>query len=181
MEFSLEDRNTLISIAKWSIHHLLETGGQSSLPDMFKISDALKLKVGAFVTVYVNEHLRGCIGTFSESEQLYRNVRQMAIQAAFEDHRFKPVQLSELENMRIEISVLSPREKIMNPMEINIGKHGIYMIHGYRKATLLPQVAVENHFSTIEFLECCAKNKLGLSKDSWREAELYVYEAIVIK
>jgi hypothetical protein len=82
--------------------------------------------------------------------------------------------------MKVEISVLLPRKRIFGPDEIEIGTHGIYLIHGYRRATLLPQVALTNNWTPVEFLECCAENKLGLSKSSWKEAELYVYEAILI-
>ena len=55
------------------------------------------------------------------------------------------------------------------------------MIHGIRRATLLPQVAVKNKWTVVDFLECCAKNKLGMDRNSWKEADLFVYEAIVFR
>lgn len=180
MELTRRQKHTLLNIAEWAITDYLESGKRQKLPDTFLLDDILKSTVGAFVSVYINNDLRGCIGTFSEKNILYKNVHQMAIQAAFEDRRFKPVSEDELAGLKVEISVLSPRKKINDPSEIKIGKHGIYMIHGIRRATLLPQVALEQNWNSIEFLECCATNKLGLNKNSWKEAELYVYEAIVI-
>ena len=180
MEFPEKQKHTLLSIAEWSIQEYLLTGRRSPLPDKFDVSGILSEKMGAFVSVYVDQELRGCIGTFSESIPLYENIYQMAIQAATEDHRFKPLTSDDIAGMTVELSVLSKRQRIDGPEDIEIGKHGIYLINGFRRATLLPQVAVKNNFSPVDFLECCAENKLGMNKDSWKESELYVYEAVVI-
>lgn len=176
-----ENQHTLMSIAKWSIHDYLEHGAIRQLPDKFFINHELTVRTGVFVTVYVNGKLRGCIGTFSEDEELYSNVRNMSVQAAFQDKRFKPVCKKDIPRMDIEISVLSKKTKISGPDEIEIGRHGIYLVNGIRRATLLPQVAVQNDYSPVEFLECCAENKLGISRNSWKESDLYVYEVFVIK
>jgi AmmeMemoRadiSam system protein A len=181
MIFTKKQEHTLISIAEWSIHDYLTTGKRRKLPEKFELDPLLRSKRGVFVSVYVSRDLRGCIGTFSESEPLYENVHQMALQAALEDNRFRPVKEDELDDLKVEISVLTPRVKIEGPEEIEIGKHGVYLIHGIRRATLLPQVAVKQNYTPVEFLESCAKNKLGISRDSWKKAELYVYEAIVIR
>ena len=180
MNLTQHDQHTLLSIAEWSIQDYLRTGKRHPLPDNILIGRDLKICTGVFVSVYVEKQLRGCIGTFSETEPLYVNVNQMAIQAATEDRRFKQIREEEIPAMDIEISVLTPRSRITGPDDIVIGKHGIYLIHGIRRATLLPQVAVKNGWNAVEFLECCSKNKLGLHKDSWKEAELYVYEAFII-
>lgn len=180
MKFTKEQEHTLLNIAGWAIQDHLSTGRRHPLPGTFKVSGMLSEQMGVFVSVYVGKKLRGCIGTFSESAPLYENVRQMAIQAATEDHRFKPLQVKDIERMRLEISALSRRQRINGPEDIEIGKHGIYLINGFRRATLLPQVAVKHNLSPVEFLECCAENKLGLNKDSWKESELYVYEAVII-
>ena len=179
MILSREHQHTLLNIAKWSIQDFLETRKRNPIPEIFDIDDMIMSTLGAFISVYVNNDLRGCIGTFSESEPLFENVHHMSLQAAFEDNRFKALCKKDIPGLRVEISVLSPRIRINSPDDIVIGKHGIYLIHGIRRATLLPQVAIKNKWSAIEFLECCAKNKLGMHKDSWKEAELFVYEAIV--
>jgi AmmeMemoRadiSam system protein A len=181
MEFTVKQRHTLLNIAEWSIQDYLITGKRHALPDRFEIDSLLESKLGAFVSIYVKKKLRGCIGTFSESQPLYENIHMMSIQAATEDKRFKPVTREEISDMTVEISVLSSRKKINGPEEIIIGKHGVYLIHGIRRATLLPQVAAKNRWTPIEFLECCAENKLGLTKDSWKEAEIFVYEAVIIQ
>lgn len=181
MNFTAAHKHTLLNIADWSIIDYLEHGKRKFDTGKYDIDDVLRSKLGVFVTVYVNKNLRGCIGTFSESEPLYENVNRMSVQAAFQDNRFKPVCKNEISSMEVEISVLTPRIKIRSPEEIIIGKHGIYMIHGIRRATLLPQVAVKNNWTALEFLECCSRNKLGMNKSSWKEAELFVYEAIVFR
>lgn len=179
MEISSQQKITLLGLAEWSITDYILTGAINQIPERFTSDPVFGIKMGAFVSVYIRGKLRGCIGTFSESEPLFKNVRHMALQAATEDHRFKPVIQNELKNLKLEISVLLPRRRIKGPEDIIIGKHGIYMTYGFRKATLLPQVASKNGWNAIQFLECCAENKLGLTKDSWKEAELYVYEAVV--
>ena len=180
MNFTFQEKQTLLNIAEWSIQEYLSTGKRHELPGNFMITEGLFQHLGAFVTLYYDHQLRGCIGTFSESEPLFENVRRMAIQSAAEDRRFRPINIKELSKLEIEISVLTPRVKIDGPEDIEIGKHGIYLINGFRHATLLPQVALKSEFSPEQFLECCAEKKLGLAKDSWKESEIYVYEAIVI-
>ncbi len=180
MEFLKKQKHTLLSIAEWAIQEYLLTGRQAPLPEKFDVSGILSEKMGAFVSVYVDQELRGCIGTFSESVPLYENIHQMAIQAATQDHRFQPLTRDDIPGMKLELSVLSKRQRVDGADDIEIGKHGIYLIKGFRRATLLPQVAVKNNFTPVDFLECCAENKLGMTKDSWKESEIFVYEAVVI-
>lgn len=180
LTFSTETKRNLLDNAKWHIREFLSTGKTPSLPEKFKTDPVLYTAAGAFVTVYVGSKLRGCIGSFREQE-LYKSIGNLAIQAASQDSRFDPVIPDELEEMRLEISVLTPRKRISEPEEIEIGKHGIYLIHGTRHATLLPQVAVEHGYTKVEFLEVCARNKLGINKDSWKDSEIYVYEAFIVK
>lgn len=144
-------------------------------------SETLHDRCGAFVSVYVNRELRGCIGTFSEEEPLYLNVKNMAVSAATEDSRFKPIQADELGRLELEISILTPRKRIFDPSEIIIGKHGIFLKHGFNRGTLLPQVAVKQGWSPEEFLGNCARYKAGIGWDGWKTAEVYTYEAIVFR
>jgi AmmeMemoRadiSam system protein A len=103
----------------------------------------------------------------------------MAIAAATNDKRFKPVTMDELDELSIEISVLTPLKKIHTKEEIEIGRHGIYIKQGLYHGTLLPQVATENNWSVDEFLGYCAKNKARIGWDGWKTAELFTYEAII--
>jgi len=103
----------------------------------------------------------------------------MSYSAAAHDNRFPVLRLEESGQIKIEISVLSPRMAIEGPEEIEIGKHGIFMELGTKRGTLLPQVAIEQHWSAEEFLGNCAQYKAGLDWDGWKSARLYIYEASV--
>ena len=131
------------------------------------------------MTLRVHEELRGCIGTMIEAKPLYKAVCDMAISAATNDYRFDPLVLTELKNLNIEISVLTPMQKIASLNEIVIGKHGIYIQKGDKSGTLLPQVPVERNWTLVEFLGYCSRDKAGLGWDGWKNANIYVYEALV--
>lgn len=179
-DFSLtsKDKTELLKIARITIENQLRN--KRVMPvDETALSDALKAKCGAFVTLHKKGQLRGCIGRFSAEEPLYKVVQEMALAAAFQDTRFYPVELNEMKDIEIEISVLTPLKRIKSIDEFEMGKHGIYMIKGYRSGTFLPQVAKETNWSKEEFLGHCARDKAGIGWDGWKDAELYTYEALV--
>jgi AmmeMemoRadiSam system protein A len=103
----------------------------------------------------------------------------MAVAAAVQDFRFPPVSPEELDKLEIEISVLTPMRRITSIDEITLGKHGIYIKKGSKGGTFLPQVATETGWSKEEFLGHCAQDKAGIGWDGWKDAEIYVYEALV--
>ncbi len=103
----------------------------------------------------------------------------MAIAAAVQDPRFKPVVYDELSQLDIDISVLSPLRKISSPDELVIGRDGILIKKGNTSGTYLPQVAAETGWSKEEFLGHCSRDKAGLGWDGWKDADLYVYTADV--
>ncbi len=168
----------LIGMARDEISSHFGLGSNPGKP-RGELPGALKVKCGAFVSLYVDDMLRGCIGTFSEEDPLYRNIKRMSLSAALHDTRFSSILSEEVRQMKIEISVLSPRKSIKGPGEIEIGIHGIYMQRGMNRGTLLPQVAVSQQWDAEEFLGNCAKYKAGLDWDGWKSAELYTYEATV--
>ena len=139
----------------------------------------LNSKCGAFVSLHKQGRLRGCIGHFGEDYPLCEIVAEMARAAAFEDPRFMPVTKDELDDLDIEISVLTPMRRIQSLDEFQLHKHGIYIKKGYRSGTYLPQVADEVNWTKEEFVSHCAQDKAGIGWDGWKDAELYVYEAIV--
>ena len=178
--FSLtgEERAQLLQIARKSIDY--ELARKTDLPyDSTKMSPALQQHCGVFVTLHKGGKLRGCIGNLIGFLPLYRLVANMAKLAAFEDPRFYPVKESEMKDIDIEISVLSPLRKIQSIDEFQLGRHGIYIIKGEHRGTFLPQVAEETGWTKEEFLGHCARDKAGLAWNGWKDAELYVYEAIV--
>ena len=140
---------------------------------------ALLQPCGAFVTLTKQGQLRGCIGHFGEDAPLYEMVSEMAKSAAFEDPRFPELRPDELNQLGIEISVLTPMRRIHSIDEFHLHRHGIYIRKGYRSGTFLPQVADEVNWTKEEFLGHCSRDKAGLGWDGWRDAELFVYEAIV--
>jgi hypothetical protein len=103
----------------------------------------------------------------------------MAKAASTEDYRFEKVTSDELQSIDIEISVLSPLKLIKSIDEIELGKHGIYIMKGNRGGTFLPQVATETGWSKEEFLGHCAQDKAGIGWNGWKDAEIFIYTAIV--
>ena len=176
--FSLsdDDKHILKQIAYESIKDSLD-GKPISHPST--LTSHLSSKCGAFVSLHKQGRLRGCIGHFGEDTPLHEIVAEMARAAAFEDPRFMPVIREELDDLDIEISVLTPMRRIQSLDEFQLHRHGIYIRKGYRSGTFLPQVADEVNWTKEEFVGHCSQDKAGLGWDGWRDAELYVYEAIV--
>lgn len=180
MDFRLSsnEKNVLRDIAKQTLYKAVLEGTKYEV-DADGLSNSLKLNLGAFVTLYENKQLRGCIGTFEPSQPLYEVVRDMTISSAFNDTRFNPVSSEELDSIEIEISVLTPRKKISSIDEIEIGKHGIYIQKGSLGGTYLPHVATQMGWDVEEFLSSCSRDKAGLSADGYKDADIYIYESIV--
>ena len=175
-----EEKRTLKEIAQTSIRDSLE--GRSVADELSKLlpkNATLNQKCGAFVSLHKHGRLRGCIGHFGEDVPLHEIVAEMARAAAFEDPRFTPVRKEELDDIDIEISVLTPMRRIQSLDEFELHRHGIYIRKGYRSGTFLPQVADEVNWTKEEFVGHCAQDKAGIGWDGWKDAELYVYEAIV--
>lgn len=138
-------------------------------------------KRGVFVTLKKQKELKGCLGNFTSDIGLAQNIQTMAIEAAFSDPRFLPLEKSELKDVAIEISVLSPMQKITDPDLIEVGKHGVYVKRGNRSGVYLPQVATELGWSKEQFLNSLCAQKAGLPTDCWRDgsAELFIFTAQV--
>jgi hypothetical protein len=178
--FSLDthEKATLLAIARETVESYVTEGSAPGV-DADGLTAALKTPCGAFVTLTKHDMLRGCIGRFDAPDPLFEVVRQMAIASATQDSRFDPVAPGELRDIEIEISVLSPMEKISSIDRIQLGKHGIYIRKGMRSGTFLPQVATETGWTREEFLGHCARDKAGIGWDGWKDADLYIYEALV--
>ena len=179
---TVDEQRILKEIALKSIRDSLDgrrTAGGQDLRDGITQHPSLQAKCGAFVSLHKQGRLRGCIGQFGEDTPLHEIVAQMAKAAAFEDPRFKPVSAEELADIDIQISVLTPMRPIQSLDEFELHRHGIYIRKGYRSGTYLPQVADEVNWTKEEFVSHCSHDKAGIGWDGWKNAELYVYEAIV--
>lgn len=145
----------------------------------------LQGKLGVFVTLKTYGQLRGCIGHFFSDIPLFLLVSEMAAAAATDDPRFahNRITLSELEHLDIEISVLSPLTRISNPLNFELGKHGIYIKKGFSTGCFLPQVATETGWSKEDFLSYCCSHKAGLQANAWqhRDTEIYIFTTEVIE
>jgi len=179
-DFVLEekDRKQLLQLARSTITQYVKDKTIYGLSE-FHDTKTLNQKAGAFVSLYINKELRGCIGTFNPTGKLISTVQEMAISAATNDYRFSPVKTSELKDIEIEISVLTPLKRINSIDEISLGKHGIYIIKGSSTGTLLPQVPDKYNWTVEEFLGYCSRDKAGIGWEGWKTAEVYTYEAIV--
>lgn len=171
------EKEQLLETARRTIER--EVLNEPYKPDPSLYSGNLNELCGVFVSVYVKGKLRGCIGRFEPDEPLWKVTGKMARAAAFTDLRFEPVGLNDLDDLEIEISVLTPMRPITSAEEFIPGHHGIYIRKGYRAGTFLPQVADSTGWNRYELLSHCSSQKAGLGPDGWKEAELFVYEAIV--
>ncbi len=165
------------------LHHIAKTVIENKakgkpIPEFKVDAPILKENRGAFVTIQKKGQLRGCIGYIEGRGPLYRTVEEMAEAAAFRDPRFMPVNEKELPELNIEISVLTPLKKITDINEIEVGKHGIYIIKKPFSGLLLPQVATEYGWDRQTFLEHTC-NKAGLPSNAWKDknTEIFIFSA----
>lgn len=177
-ELNRDEQKELLKIARQTVESYISQG---IVPQFQVSSPALMQKSGAFVTIKKRGNLRGCIGLFEPDIPLYKVVTEMAIAAAVKDARFYPVQPQELPDLKYEISVLSPLEKINDWRKIEVGKHGVEIRKGLRSGVFLPQVATENNWDRETFLENLCSQKAGLAPDCYKDkdTELYIFTAQV--
>ncbi len=169
-------KKRLLQIARWSIEGYFRSG---KAPELTEADPALVEKRGAFVTITRRGTLRGCIGYIEPMKPLYETVSEMAIQAAVGDPRFPAMAESELGQIKLEISALSPLKKIDDVSQIKVGTHGIMIRQGTSSGLLLPQVATEYGWSREEFLEHTC-HKAGLAPDAWKKgAEISIFSGEV--
>lgn len=175
-----EEKKKLLTIARGTIENLIVK--KSSYPiDESILTPNMKVASGAFVTLKEDGELRGCIGSFQADRPLYRTIQSMAIASSTKDYRFKPVSADEVNKLEIEISVLTPMKKINSIDEIILGKHGIYIKKGMSGGTFLPQVANETGWTKEEFLGHCAQDKAHIGWNGWKDADIYIYEALIFE
>lgn len=179
-EFMLDssEKKELLNIAQLALEEAVLNDRRLEL-EKSKVSSKLKEHLGAFVTLHLNASLKGCIGRFEPDQPLYEVVIDMAIAASRHDTRFTPVSKDELQNIELEISVLTPRKKATSIDDIEVGKHGIYVKHNSKNGTYLPHVATQMKWDKEQFFRSCCEDKAGISPKDCKNAELYLYEAIV--
>ncbi len=172
---ALEDKEWLLSMARQSITDSLEGRGTGiPIPE----NRLMHEKRAVFVTLHKKGELRGCIGHMVARDALYRAVWEMARSAAFEDPRFSRVGKKELEDINIEISILTPMQKISSIDEIVMGRDGVMVKQGYRSGVFLPQVATETGWDKETFLRHLCSSKAMLAPDAYLDprTEIYIFQ-----
>jgi AmmeMemoRadiSam system protein A len=172
--FGSGDQERLLVLARRSLEARVRRTATAT-PD---VGAPLHLPRGAFVSIHRRGALRGCLGRVTGDWPLGRVVAHLAGAVADSDPRFAPVALHELDELLIEISVLTP-EREATPSEIEVGRHGLIIEALGRRGLLLPQVAADQRWDRTTFLrQTCVK--AGLPPDAWQaDARLYVFEAQV--
>jgi len=171
-----DEQRFLLGLARDTIEGFLKTGKR---PRPKAAAKKLTEKRGAFVTLKVDDQLRGCIGYPLPYKPLVETIVEMALAAATQDYRFPPIEVGELGRLRIEISVLTLPRPIQDGKEIEVGRHGIIVSKGIAKGLLLPQVPTEYGWDRETYLRhgCL---KAGLDEDEWQKgAKIEVFEAQV--
>lgn len=168
---NVASKDTLLQIARNAITCHLEDRIPSKLPGL----DAKLLqKSGAFVTLQKGEQLRGCVGQITSDKPLYETVAQTAIAAATCDPRFHQVDLLEMPELTIEISVLTSLQPLEHLEDLEIGVHGLYIKNDTYSGLLLPQVATAYNWDRTQFLQQVCK-KAQLPEEAWQDPETEIY------
>jgi AmmeMemoRadiSam system protein B/AmmeMemoRadiSam system protein A len=179
-KFSLTsaEKRQLLEIARKSIESAVKDNRLYELPA--NLPPSLMQDRGAFVTIRKDGELRGCIGYTAAMQPLALTVRDVAGFAALRDTRFRPVTAGELQELKYEISVLSPLRRVVDLNKIRVGEHGLMIKKGRYRGLLLPQVAPEQHWDRNTFLDETAM-KAGLPAKAWRdkEADVFMFTAVV--
>jgi AmmeMemoRadiSam system protein B/AmmeMemoRadiSam system protein A len=171
-----DEKQYLLGLARKTIDRYLTTG---TAPLARSDDPALRAKRGAFVTLEQQGRLRGCIGHMTQDQPFCEVVGAMALQAAFNDRRFRPVTEDDWKNISIEISALTPYQKIDSPDKIVIGRDGVLIRKQGSSAVYLPQVAPEQGWNRDEMLQHLCE-KAGLPTDCWKQGtEFFIFQAEV--
>ena len=178
LDLGREDQGALLESAHDTLARMLETGKRKPRPPKGG-GASLARRAGVFVSLHQGGCLRGCVGHKSGREPLLTAVPQLALSAALDDPRFKPLRAPEGE-MEIEISILSPLKRVRAGARFRVGLHGAYIESGAARALLLPQVAADRNWCAETFLEALSL-KAGLPPEAWNRpgARLYVFQAQV--
>jgi len=176
---SNEIRKYLLRLARTAIESKLI--GENLIPQKAEFP-ILDKKQGAFVTLNKDGNLRGCIGYILAFKPLYNTIIDVAKAAAFDDPRSPKLEINELLECEIEISIISEMIPVSSIDEIKVGRDGLLLKNGIYSGLLLPQVAIEWEWNKIEFLEQTSR-KAGLNRNAWKEkgSQLFRFTAEVFR
>ncbi|MFH1711022.1 MAG: AmmeMemoRadiSam system protein A [Nanoarchaeota archaeon] len=169
-EYSKDDGEKLLKLAREVIEHEFDNR------EIEKLEGKQFLQArGVFVTITKDSELRGCIGLPYPNKALGEAVIDAAGSAGFSDPRFPPLNLEELEKIKLEISILTMPEEVKEIKEIKVGEDGLICNYVGYSGLLLPQVATEYKMSRLQFLEALC-GKAGLPKDAWQKENFKLFK-----
>jgi AmmeMemoRadiSam system protein A len=177
MSLNEKNRRSLLDLAYRSIESGLKTGHPLNI-NLRDYSTELSQQRATFVTLEKNKQLRGCIGMLEAVLPLAEDITENAFSAAFRDPRFMPVEESEINELEIHLSILSPSEEIVFTSEqdliaqIRPNVDGLILESGSHRGTFLP--SVWQSIKTPEQFLHHLKQKAGLAKNYWSD-EIKVY------
>jgi uncharacterized protein (TIGR00296 family) len=175
-DYSKEEKKELLNLARITIEKYLEDGSKE-YPETG--NPGYREKRGVFVTLHKKGDLRGCIGYPLPTKPLIEAVVDNAISSAAEDFRFDPVSPDELEDIDIEISILTEPQKVGSYKDVVVGRDGIIISKGLMRGLLLPQVPIEQGWNLEEYISYGCR-KAGLPPDEWkRGVEIETFRGIV--
>ncbi len=176
-ELSSADGKALLDFARETIRRYLLT---TTTPLPRDLPPGLSRPQGVFVTLKKQGELRGCIGHTVADLPLGQVVGSMALQAAFNDPRFSPLEQTELDEITIDVSLLSPLVRVKGPDDVVLGRDGVSFRKDGHTGLFLPEVAVEQGWNREQLMNNLCR-KAGLPEASWRKGgELYTFTTTVL-
>ncbi|HHY00370.1 MAG TPA: TIGR00296 family protein [Methanothermobacter sp.] len=181
-----DDGQFLVKLARSAIETYLTDGKFLKVSN--DINPNLKEEMGVFVTLYRDGELRGCIGFPEPIKPLAEAVIEVAVSAATGDPRFPRITPAEMNQIQVEVSVLTKPVliSVQKPVDylnkIKVGEDGLIIEKGVYRGLLLPQVPVEWKWDTEEFLaNTCMK--AGLSPDCWLQdgVKIFSFQSQIFK
>ena len=175
-DYTIEEKKELLKVARATIENYLKDGSRDYPP---VDNPKFKEKRGVFVTLHKKGDLRGCIGYPLPIKPLIEAVVDNAISSSTEDYRFSPVKLTEMEDIDLEISVLTVPQKVESYRDVVVGRDGIIISKGMNRGLLLPQVPVEQKWNLEEYISYGCM-KAGLPTNEWKKGvEIETFQGIV--
>jgi uncharacterized protein len=171
MNISIEEKKVMLKIARNSIASIFDANIEQE--DDFSMFPIFHSQKGAFVTLSENNHLRGCIGYITSKLSLHQTIKEAAQQAAIGDPRFPQLTKAELNNISIEVSILSEPFPMKSYDDIIVGTHGLILTEQGQRGLLLPQVPIEHSMNKEEYLSAICE-KSGFYSELWRERTLNI-------
>ncbi len=180
-----QDGEILVKTARKIVTEFITNGRKLELDK--ELRSQLSFESGIFVTLDLQDELRGCIG-FPMPKKLDEALPEAAIAAATQDPRFPPVKSAELDKITFEVTVLTPPvelkvdDPLQLPSRIKVGRDGLIVKQGYHSGLLLPQVPVEYEWNQEEFLDFTCQ-KAGLPSNCWKDKQtkIFSFEGIIFK